>query len=483
MLFNSFSFLLFFAVVAGVYYAVPHRWRWLLLLVASYYFYSSFALKYLLLLGFATLVAYGAGLMVGGRRDTRTGRLALVAGVAGELSVLVAFKYFDFLMGSFGAVLSRYDVLSETTALPRLGLLLPAGLSFYTFSCISYVVDAYRGTLPAERHLGKLALYVAFFPKLLAGPIERAPAFLDQLAAPVRVDTTQVLVGLQLMLWGLFKKVVIADRLAVFVDQAYAMPAFESPLTVIIGVYFYAFQIYCDFSGYSDIAIGAALVLGFRLMENFRRPYLSRSVPEFWNSRWHLSLMRWFRDYLYIPLGGSRVSMPRWYANVLIVFLVSGLWHGAAWTFVIWGGINGLYQVIHLATARPRSWLSRMAFWPSWIGTILSILLTFHLIGLSWVFFRADSLPEAVAVLAKLWNGVPQLLMLAPYYNWTGELWLSLGLIVLLLMVEVLDERRPVVQRLASAPTGVRWGCYYAVALAIVTIGAWGMNEFVYMQF
>lgn len=483
MLFNSFGFLLFFALVALAYYALPHRWRWPLLLVASYYFYSSFDPKYLLLLALATGIAYVAGLAAGARRDAPEARLALAIGVAGELAVLLIFKYFDFLMGSLAAVLERYAALGGQVALPRLGLVLPVGLSFYVFSCISYIVDAYRGVLPPERHLGRLAVYVAFFPKLLAGPIERAAEFLEQLVRPVRFDAVQVTVGLQLMLWGLFKKVVIADRLAAFVDRAYAMPAFESPMTIVIAVYFYAFQIYCDFSGYSDIAIGAALVLGFRLMENFRRPYLARSVPEFWNRRWHLSLMLWFRDYLYIPLGGNRVPTLRRYANVLIVFLLSGLWHGAAWTFVVWGGINGLYQIAYLASSGLRERLRRVAFWPGWLGALLSILLTFHLIGLSWVFFRAESLPDAGAVLAKLWTGLPQLHVLAPSYAWTGEIQLSLALIALLMAVEVLDERRPVVQRLAQAPLALRWSCYYAVALAVLAIGVWNVKAFVYMQF
>ena len=235
--------------------------------------------------------------------------------------------------------------------MPRLNLLLPVGLSFYTFSAISYMIDVERGTIAAERHLGRFALYVAFFPKLLAGPIERAGSFLKQLTRPVSFDAVLVAGGLQLMLLGLFKKVVIADRLAEFVDPGFANPALQSPVTVLIAVYFYAFQIYCDFSGYSDIAIGAAAVLGIRLMENFRRPYFAASVPEFWGRRWHISLMQWFRDYLYIPLGGNRVARPRWYLNQMIVFLVSGLWHGANWTFVVWGALNGAYQIAYFMTA------------------------------------------------------------------------------------------------------------------------------------
>jgi D-alanyl-lipoteichoic acid acyltransferase DltB (MBOAT superfamily) len=294
MLFNSFSFLFCFALLAAGYYALPPTRRWPLLLVASLGFYATFRASYLLLLLGITGVSY-----VGGR--------ALSA--ASTPRALLVFKYYDFL---------------APAVFPRLGIVVAVGLSFYTFSCVSYLADVYAGRLPPERHFGYFALYVSFFPKLLAGPIERAGPFLSQVRKPVVFDSAGVTLGLQLMLWGLFKKVVIADRLAPFVDSAYALPAFTSPADLVLGTYFFAFQLYCDFSGYSDMAIGAAKVLGIDLAQNFRRPYFSTSVPEFWAQRWHLSLAGWFRDYMYIPLGGSRGSRLRRYANVLAVFLVSG---------------------------------------------------------------------------------------------------------------------------------------------------------------
>ncbi len=479
MLFNSFAFLAFFAGVTLVYYVLPHRWRWPLLLVASYYFYSAFKPGYVLLLLFATVVAYAGGLVLAARPEAK--RLILSLGVGTELAVLALYKYADFISASVEGLLNGVGAAVEPLALPRLELLLPAGLSFYVFSCISYMVDVSRGTTPAERHAGRLALYVAFFPKLLAGPIERAGTFLTQIAQPVRFDLAGVAVGLQLMAWGLFKKVVIADRLAVFVDAGFTNPAFQAPMRVLIAVYFYAFQIYCDFSGYSDIAIGAALVLGIKLMENFKRPYLARSVPEFWNNRWHLSLMRWFRDYLYIPLGGSRVAAWRRTLNVMIVFLVSGLWHGAAWTFVIWGGLNGAYQVIHGLIAKPRAWLSGRV--PGGIAAVLSILLTFHLITLAWIFFRASSVNSAVGVIKKVGDAFAQLPTAVANYGWTFEHYLSMGLIVVLMAVETLDERRPMSVRLGTAPMPLRWAWYYGVLAAILVIGVWGTKGFVYMQF
>lgn len=349
MLFNSFTFLGFFAAIAILYYLVPHRLRWVLLLVASYYFYSTYDPVYLLLLGGATLVAYGAALLIPGRQKTTSGRVILTVAVVAELTLLAILKYYNFFATSIEGAVGGLGAFSEAVALPRLEFLLPAGLSFYVFSSVSYIVDVYREKIPPERHLGLLAVYISFFPKLLAGPIERAGSFLSQLTRPVRFDSLRAVAGLQLILWGLFKKVVIADRLAEFVNAGFTNPDFQSPINVIIAVYFYAFQIYCDFSGYSDIAIGCALVLGIQLVENFRRPYFARNVPEFWSGRWHISLMLWFRDYLYIPLGGNRVSRLRWYANQMIVFLTSGLWHGSNWTFVVWGGLNGAYQVIYFA--------------------------------------------------------------------------------------------------------------------------------------
>ena len=483
MLPNSFNFLLFFAATVVVYYVLPHRWRWTLLLLASYYFYSTFDPQYLLLLAAMTTVAYGFGIAVARPMRQTTKRFILTVGVLAELSALLVFKYFDFLMGSLGPVLENLNIIRDAVALPRLDLILAVGLSFYTFSCISYLVDAFRGTVEPERHFGKLAVYIAFFPKLLAGPIERAPAFLSQLATPVVFDRIGVVTGIQLIIWGLFKKVVIADRLAVFVDTGFTNPAFQSPINVLVAVYFYAFQIYCDFSGYSDIAIGTALIFGFRLMENFRRPYMAKSVPEFWNKRWHLSLMRWFRDYLYIPLGGNRVSALRQYTNVMVIFLVSGLWHGANWTFVVWGGLNGLYQVIHTAIEAPRQWLAKHIRLPAALTTLMSVFLTFHLVGIAWVFFRASSIDNALAVLKRIWTSLPQLPMLLANYNWSGEFYLSLGLISFLIGVEILDEKKPISRRLAEGPAIVRWGFYYAIGFSLLVIGMWGTQGFVYMNF
>lgn len=478
MQFNSFAFLGFFAVLAGLYYVLPPRWRWVLLLVASYWFYSQFQLTYVLLLGYSTLVAYGIGVAL--QRRSGSGKGLLWLGIGLELAVLVLFKYVDFLAGLVEGALAPLGAV-DALALPRLGWLLPAGLSFFVFSTISYIVDVYRRTIPAERHLGHLALYVAFFPKLVAGPIERAGAFIGQMKAGIRFDSALMVSGLQLLLWGLFKKVVIADRLAEVVNAAFTNPDFQSPVALIVAVYFYAFQIYCDFSGYSDMAIGLAAILGYRLMENFRRPLFSRSVPEFWGQRWHISLSHWFRDYIYIPMGGSRVSKPRWYLNQLTVFIVSGLWHGANLTFVIWGALNGFYQVLYHLLAGPRKAVgSRL---PAWLWGALGILVTFHLVLISWVFFRAASVQQAWTVLSKIFGSLGMLPTLLAAYNWNGAFWTSLGLIVVLLLIELLDEFRSLWRWIGGRPIALRWGFYYGLMACLLLIGNWGMTQFVYMQF
>ena len=487
MLFNSFSFLGFFAVLAVIHYAVPHRFRWGLLLAASLAFYAAFRVDYVFLLLAVTAGAFHAGRAIAASHDRTQRRLIFAASVSGVLGALVVFKYFDFAAGVVEDLLALFGG-PEGVSLPRLGLPVAAGLSFFTFSAVSYLADVHNGRAAVERHAGRFALYVSFFPKLLAGPIERAGPFLKQVARPTAFSAAGVTSGLQLILWGLFKKVVIADRLAVFVDAAYAQPAFTSLADLVIATYFFAFQLYCDFSGYSDIAIGAAKVVGIDLMENFRRPYLSTSVGEFWARRWHLSLAGWFRDYLYIPLGGSRCSTPRRYANVMGVFLVSGLWHGADWTFVIWGGLNGLYQVISLMTdplrrrLRPGGGSSTP---PSLSGfrALGRAVLTFHLVLVTWVLFRAESLSDAVTVFSRVAASAMELPRLLYLRLGGGEVLFSVALVAVLLVVEALDERRSIWKRLESRPRHQRWAVYYALLISLVVLGVWNQQQFVYMQF
>lgn len=485
MLFNSFTFLLFFAALVAVYYILPHRFRWALLVLASLFFYAVFNVYYVLLLLGTALVIYFFGLAIAGSGQPRQKKILLAVGVLLALTPLFVFKYWDFFWDSLRALLTSVPYIPLTPDFSfSLGLLLPAGLSFYTFSCISYLADVYWSKLPVERHPGRFLLYISFFPKLLAGPIERATTFLPQLLKPVYFNGENVTLGLQLMLWGLFKKVVIADRLALFVDAAYKSPTTASPADLVVATYFFAFQIYCDFSGYTDIAIGAAKVLGIDLMLNFRRPYLATSVIEFWGkNRWHISLSRWFRDYMFIPLGGSRVSIPRHLFNILAVFIVSGLWHGANWTFVVWGGLNGIYQVIATLFHGAGDKVGKTLRLPLALGAILSALLTFHLILISWVFFRADSITDAVTVLTRVATNLTLLPSLLAARAYGTEVYLSIAFILLLLVVELLDEHRAVWQKLRAQPTYVRWAVYYLLLFALTVFGVWQMRQFVYMQF
>jgi alginate O-acetyltransferase complex protein AlgI len=483
MLFNSFTFLGFFAAVAVAYYLLPHRFRWPLLLAGSLFFYATFDASYVFLLLAITLVAWGGGIAIERTSEGRRRNLLLAGGIAVVAGALLFFKYYGFLTSSLIDALGYLAPGGGTPLFPRLELVLVVGLSFYTFSCISYLVDVHREKLPAERHLGQFALYVAFFPKLLAGPIERAGPFLEQIRQPVHFSAAGVTAGLQLLLWGLFKKVVVADNLAVFVDGAYTDPAFTAPVDLVLATYFFAFQLYCDFSGYSDMAIGASGILGIRLMENFRRPYLSRSTQEFWAKRWHISLATWFRDYMYIPLGGNRVSRLRQSFNVLSVFLVSGLWHGANWTFVVWGGLNGLYHVISEVFKGLRERIGRLLRLPDAILRPFQILLTFHLILLSWVFFRADSMADAVTIFSRVQASLAGMGSALAGRMGSGEIRFLWLLIAILMIVEIIDERRPVMERLDTVPRYARWAVYYAIILALLVVGNWASQDFVYMQF
>ena len=486
MLPNSFTFLAFFATLALVYYAAPHRFRWPLLLTASLYFYATFDPRYLILLFAVTAVAYVGGIVLENSSGHQRRRIVLAVSIIAVVGALLFFKYWNFLadsVDSVSAFLQSTAGLALLPTFPRLEIVLAVGLSFYTFSCISYLADVYKKQLPAERHFGHFALYVSFFPKLLAGPIERAQPFLEQLRQPVRFSAAGVTLGLQLMLWGLFKKVVIADRLALFVDGAYSQAAFASPADLLIATYFFAFQLYCDFSGYSDMAIGASMVLGIKLMQNFRRPYLATSTREFWGRRWHLSLASWFRDYVYIPLGGSRASQWRKHRNIMIVFLVSGLWHGAAWTFVIWGGINGLYHVVSDLTRGLREKVSGLISLPDRVRTWASVLITFHLILPTWVFFRADSFADATTVFSRVAGSLGNLPSMLQARLVASDVLLSVILIVVLMAIETLDEHKPWRDRMVAQPTLVRWSVYYTGILTLLILGTWQLQNFVYMQF
>jgi len=399
MLFNSLQFLLFFPVVTALYFALPHRGRTPLLLAASCVFYMAFVPAYIAILAFTIVVDYLAGLGIE-RAEGRARRWLLAASVVANVGVLAVFKYYGFLTANLTAL---GHALGLAPTFPALRMLLPIGLSFHTFQAMSYTIEVYRGAQRAERNFLTYALYVMFYPQLVAGPIERPQNLLHQFREEHRFEYARVRDGLTRMAVGMFKKVAIADTLAAQVNRVYDHPTAYRGLPLLLATVFFAFQIYWDFSGYSDIALGSAEVMGFRLMENFRTPYFARSVGEFWR-RWHVSLSTWFKDYVYIPLGGSRTTTAKHYRNLLAVFALSGLWHGASWNFVIWGALHGTYLVLGDASRGVRDGvLRRLGLDRDGRAARLGgTLATFALVTVAWVFFRAATPGEAWYVVTHL---------------------------------------------------------------------------------
>jgi len=492
MLFNSLHFLAFFPIVAGVLFLLPHRFRWMWLLVASCYFYMAFIPAYVLILFVLILVDYFAGLLIEKSEGSRR-KLFLVLSLLANIGMLGFFKYYNFAAANVG-------VLSQTMGLPfspkTLSIVLPIGLSFHTFQSMSYTIEVYLRRQTAERHLGIYALYVLFWPQLVAGPIERPQNLLHQFREPKTFDVARVRDGAGLMLIGFAKKVLVADTLARTVNLVYGNPANHSGLALIIATYFFAFQIYCDFSGYSDIARGAARIMGFELMVNFDRPYISTSISEFWR-RWHISLSTWFRDYLFIPLGGSRTSRPRAAFNLLVVFLVSGLWHGANWTFIVWGAIHGVVLAVTQLIGRGHHGKFREREQPTGFARAWRLLLTFHVVVVSWVFFRAESVSQAAYILghfgskngASSWSALPLSRL---------DLALAFGAIVALqvvdsLMASRLRSTKPRTTEATTTPAPAL-GFFARTARLALVVGviilvllqltdSHGSQQFIYFQF
>jgi alginate O-acetyltransferase complex protein AlgI len=490
VLFNSLEFLFFFPFVTAGYFLLPHHWRWLWLLIASCIFYMAFVPIYILILVVTIVVDYFAGLLIERTRGVERRRY-LITSIIVTCGVLFVFKYFNFFGTNFNWIANQFNL---NFAVDPLALILPIGLSFHTFQSLSYVVEVYRGNQKAERHFGIYSLYVMFYPQLVAGPIERPQNLLHQLREKHQFEYQRVADGLKLMAWGLFKKVVIADRLAVVVNTVYADPTAHSGGALLLAAVFFAFQIYCDFSGYSDMAIGAAQVMGIRLMENFRRPFASRSVSEFW-TRWHISLSTWFRDYVYLPLGGNRVGRGRMALNIMATFLLSGLWHGANWTFVVWGGLNGYFISVSAATRKLREALARTcgpARVPRLRGA-LQIAITFSLFVFGLIFFRSASVSQAWYVVTHLFHDVGAWSDLQ-YWRQTlsyqsigvddDDLRTAFFAILVLEGVQAIQSRGSIRQRLAGQHWPVRWSLYLLLVWAILVYGMFvQVQPFIYFQF
>lgn len=403
MTFNSWEFLIFYPIVLLLWFVLPRKLRRPMLLVASYYFYMCYQAELVFLIFGTTLISWGASLLIERTKRPAIRRTALALTLLVCFGVLFFYKYFNFFSETLCGLISLFGGTPSPIALD---LILPVGISFYTFQTLSYVIDVYRGDIRTEKNFFWYALYVSFFPQLVAGPIERPENLIPQLNAEHAWNPDDALKGAKHMLLGFFKKVVVADTVAVYVNAVYNQVSEATGLSVLIATLLFAVQIYCDFSGYTDIAIGCARIMGIRLMKNFDHPYSASSVKEFW-SRWHISLSSWFKDYLYIPLGGSRCSRPRHLFNLFVVFLVSGLWHGANITFVVWGALHGLYQVIGSLTREPRNaLLSRIGLSESSrpVRAVRRVI-TFSLVCFAWIFFRANSIREAWLLIAALFTG------------------------------------------------------------------------------
>ncbi len=473
MLFNSIEFLIFFPIVTLLFYLMPQKWRWLLLLAASCFFYMWFIPKYIFILLITILIDYSSGILIEKWKDDISKKKAyLVVSIVSTCMVLFIFKYLNFCSANLVALAQHFGWSHPQKIL---NIALPIGLSFHTFQSLSYVIEVYRGNQKAERHFGYYALYVMFYPQLVTGPIERPQNLLRQLHEHKELNYDNIANGLRLILFGLFLKMVVADNLAVYVDKIYENPFDYSSGDILLGMLFYSFQIYGDFFGYSTIALGCALAMGYSLMDNFKTPYLSGSVQEFWR-RWHISLSTWFRDYLYIPLGGNRVAVPRWALNTLIVFTVCGIWHGANWTFMIWGFAYGVLLIlerglrnIHLFD-RIEGKAGRLV-----INT-LNVAKTFVIVTLLWSVFRATSFGNLHDLFTALFhNGaVANQLHVAPVA------WISL---ILFVLVDILirDSRFDV--WCGRQKPLVRWCVYAFLMFAVIALSSVEQIPFIYFQF
>ena len=500
MQFNSLHFLIFFPIVLAVYFVIPKKLRHLWLLAASYYFYMSWNAQYAVLIAFSTVVSYLTGILVEqfaleeGRFYQHLRKFTLFIGIAANLGILFMFKYLDFAVENINVLLGSLGIEAIEQ---EYSLLLPVGISFYTFQALGYVIDVYRKKIDAEYNLFKYALFVSFFPQLVAGPIERSGNLIKQLNNADKINLwnyERIAKGFMLMMWGFFMKVVVADRAATVVNYVFENHYMMNTTALITGAVLFAVQIYCDFASYSTIAIGAAQIMGFKLMDNFDTPYFAMSIKEFWR-RWHISLSTWFRDYLYIPLGGNRKGKLRKHINTMIVFLVSGLWHGADWTYIIWGGLHGTYQIVGEVSAPMKKAAEKKLN----INTdaisykAIKVIITFALTCFAWIFFRADSISIAFSYIDRLFTCFdPWSLTTGIFYNIglaRQEMNILLVAVAALIFVDVMKRKNNIrFENIADKQNlWVRELILFVLIFVVIVFGAYGdsfdAQQFIYFQF
>lgn len=491
MLFNSLHFLIFFPITVFLYFILPHKYRWICLLGASYYFYMSWNPIYAFLILFTTGINFVSAIFMSKTENKKRRKAFLLLGIISSLAVLFVFKYFNFI-NEVGADLLSYVGLAVSPI--NINVMLPVGISFYTFQTLSYTIDVYRGDTETQKHFGIFALYVSFFPQLVAGPIERSTNLLPQFYKKHTFDGQKMREGILLMLWGLFKKMIIADRLAVFVNTVYVDVTVQPGWVMLIATIFFSIQIYCDFSGYSDIAIGAAKCMGFDLMQNFNRPYLATSIKQFWQ-RWHISLSSWFRDYLYIPLGGNRVKKHRHVFNLIATFVVSGLWHGANVTFVVWGFFHALFQIIESSTIKLREKIwGKVKLEKSILRKSLGWVLTFGAVTMLWVVFRAQNMSDAIYIYKSI---VKSIFTKTGDVAWFSSYMFSLGLnmpqmlaglaaVIILIGVELTQTKKNLLSCMKKQHFSVWWIVIIIMVISILMFGMYGnleAQQFIYFQF
>ncbi len=473
MIYNSIPFAVFLPIIFILYWICPSKYRYLFLLAASFYFYMYMDSKYIFFLLGTVTVSYLLALALDSARDVFRKKLYLFIGILALIGVLALLKYSGFIIEIAGL------------PSPAIQFMLPVGISFYTFQTLGYLIDIYRGKYPAERHFGYYCLFVSFFPQILSGPIGRGDVLLPQLKKERTFDIYQASYGMKLMAVGYFKKLVVAGLLAPTVDKIYDNPESYVGLVYIIATFMFALQIYCDFSGYTDIAIGCAKLFGMELSENFKTPYFSRSIKEFW-SRWHISLSTWFRDYLYIPLGGNRVGKIRHCFNLMLTFLVSGLWHGAGINYILWGGIHGFYQIIETISGKNKKGREGKR---NPLLNLFSVFLTFMAVCLAWVFFRADSVSHAWRIISLSFHEIGN-----PYnYFRTAVICLDMSYaymiylsipVLLLTIYDYASLKRDVIAWISSRKPWVRYPVYIFLLLIILLFSEKGVStEFYYFQF
>ncbi|MCP4153301.1 MAG: MBOAT family protein [bacterium] len=485
MIFNSIDFIIFFAALLSVYFFIPQKVKWVVLLAASYFFYGYWKVEYLGFLIVPTIIVYFLGREIG-RSETQKRKKALtVYGLITSLAVLVVFKYADFVGGS---IYSFARLFSPALQYSPFDLLLPIGISFYSFKLVSYVVDVYYEKSEPEKHFGYFALYVSLFPQLLAGPIDRAANFIPELKKKVNFDVDRIVSGFRLVVWGVFKKMVIADRLGIFVGEVFAEPTAQG-LNLLFGAYFFAFQIYCDFSGYSDIAIGLSRILGFKSMLNFNFPYFSKSLTQFWNN-WHISLSTWLRDYIFLPIAYAvmrPIKTPKFHniktetwgyaVGMFITMFLGGLWHGASWTFVIWGMLHGIYLIVGYTTKKARKrWARKIKLnkFPR-LKHFLSVFITFNLVSFAWIFFRAESFEKAYTYIKYI--------QLKPAAQGTAHLLYNVIMIVVFILLELLYKNRLKIKLFQRLPQVVRVAGFALFICLIIIFSVDASNEFIYFKF